>query len=231
MASEGLGFAQLDGIYQQERRSAQLTKLPHDYFSALSGTIAELRDAYHHAQDENPGSAKVLMLGDELRKVTQLAGEIYAKRIRKVTLLALTHASGVTVDTKVLHPKEIEVYESLVAALTLGRESMLPPDGMSTSPRRTRPLLSAQSTTAPTKGPQSAAHRPSAVAAEQSEERMVVEALEDIGSFVAQHGETVRLHKDDVASVPASAAKVLLSRGLVRLITPAGGTPPSGSSA
>ena len=226
MATEGLGLAQLDGIYQQERTSAQLTKLPHDYFSALHGAISELRNAYHRAQGENPGSAKVLMLGDELRKVTQLAGEIYVKRIRKVTLLALTHASGVTVDTKALHPKEIEVYTQLVTALTHGRDVMLPPDGSAAAQRRPRTMSSALGAPAPRATEAAPSRTSPEVVPSPGGDRLLVEALEDIGAFVAQQGETVQLHKDDVASVPAAAAKALLSRGLVRLIAPAG--PPPG---
>ena len=120
MADE-LTLRDIKRIERLETKAKRLTKLEKDFFLRVFELIDHLKREYKKAKNESPESSKTLVLGDDLKKIESLLKDIYARRERKVVLLALESVNGATHDLKLLSSKEKETFNYLVITLSDGR--------------------------------------------------------------------------------------------------------------
>lgn len=229
MAPEaGLSYEELRKRQQVERASPKLARLPEDFYRRLVAYLSSLEEEVRREQAANPASPKAKLLADELWNTRRLAEDLYEHRERKLMLAALGAARGASPDTTHMLPEELELYNAAVARLGEARRRALhPPPAQPPASAGAPPLgaTAAPATTAPEAprgDPPPAQPPPSAGAPPQpADGRTLVRLLEDVGAFTATDLRTYHARRDDVVSLPAGTARVLIERGKAVEVTPA----------
>ncbi len=104
--------------HQKERRSKKLTPLDAKFYQELYRYLNQNRQRYHTMQENDPGSKRTLIFGDQLRDMERFAEDIYTFRERKIVRLALDRAWKLEhIRTKAMVPSEKRFFEELVVVL------------------------------------------------------------------------------------------------------------------
>lgn len=214
-----LNYEKLNEVYLREKRGQFLTRVEGDFYEAAITFLGELKAVRERAAAE-PTSREAILAGEELTRARELLRDLYDLRARKVVLLAWTAASGTAVDTKPLTPAELDLYETLRAAMAASREAVLggtkraatplPPAGThrpeSTSPP---PVPGQQPSSAVAASPAPPAPPPSILL----ETHRILRMKDDVKRFVDAGGRVYYLRKKDIVSLPKEIAAVVVRRG------------------
>jgi len=200
---EDVTFERITRVYRDESSKKGLTHLEPDFYEKVNRYLGGLETDLAAERQKDANSKAAMLLQDELHKAQKKREQISQYRERKIALLASQRAAGADVELRGLAQPEQDLLERLVDVLTNHRREAL---GL------------AQKTeipTATTKGPIGAAVP--AAATPSPPRGVLLHILEDVPPFAGPDG-TLRLRKEDLVTLPAQMAKVLVERGKARVV-------------
>lgn len=228
MAPDEVTYETLKGrLYKERRAQLELTKLDPDFYAQAERHLRDLQDLQRRESEANPGSAKAMVLQDELRNLNRVREDIYDLRERKILYAAQVAARGGNPERNAMTAPELVLYEDIVRSLKEARRTMLkrtlPVDGPAALPppplavaltEATLPIPPASVT--PPAEPEGAM-APAAAAAPEPQRsrsgRVLIRPLEDLPAFTAPDMRTYRLRSGDLAAVPSEVAHALVAGG------------------
>lgn len=202
-------FTQLLEWRRSEQAVRGLAKIPSEFYTATSAYLADLRRSYESELRENPSGRKGEIARQTYQRAIQVARDIVEGRTQKV-LNAAFHASiGGSRDLVNALAEERVMFERLLATLLEFRrgaasyiEPVTGPVGPTAATPPSEPVRAAPPPSAPAAPPlaPSARARPPLVFVRVLQDSRPIE----VGS------ETVDLKADDVLSLPAETARLLV---------------------
>ncbi|MGQ9588473.1 MAG: hypothetical protein ACUVT7_08865 [Thermoplasmata archaeon] len=207
-----MGYEDIMGLFRQENKSSQLTKVDPALYEKIGGYIKTLRKESEREIAMNPMSQASMMLSDQLKKAIDKAKRIYELRQRKIALLALRKVAGDNPDTGNLTPDELVLFSSLTSVLGAHKDSRA--DFEELGPRLAKPKDVVELPEIPSEG---VCEDRKEQAARASDDLVLVRVLEDVPTF-AGVDKDYKLKKEDIVSLPRGIAKTLLSHGKVKII-------------
>jgi DNA replication factor GINS len=236
-----MGFKFIQQIQQKESRSHNLTKLPADFFQALTEHIARLRQLAREETARDPMSTTATLVQNELKNTIRLANDIVNLRLRKMANRAVDSLEGGKVDIRSLTPRERDLYGQLATFMSEARDHMAPGDASTRAPaplpspivqpdQVPEPQFPAERDTgdkggdvgdgkAPEGRPADAGGQgPAPVASE--EPRLLIHVLKDTPPFAGEGGRTHTLKRGDMVTLSQKLAEVLISRGMAEEVEP-----------
>ncbi len=217
MAAErgDMSYEDIMGLFREEKKSSQLTKVDHDLYERMGRYIKSLRKESEREIALNPMSQASLMLNDQLKKAIDKSKTVYELRERKISLLAVRKVAGDNPDTTNLTPDELVLFSNLVAVLGAHKDSNA--DFEELGPRFTQPKDVEVLPEAPSAKVCDAKAASAERAGEAAEDLVLVRVLEDVPTF-AGVDKDYKLRKEDIVSIPKNIASTLLSHGKVKLV-------------
>lgn len=214
MANErgDMGYEEIMGLFRQENKSSQLTKVDPALYEKMGYYIKTVRKESEREIAMNPMSQASMMLNDQLKKAIDKAKRIYELRQRKIALLALRKVAGDNPDTGNLTPDELVLFSSLISVLGAHKDSKA--DFEELGPRFAQPKNTVGLPEVPSEG---VCEGKKEIAERASDDLVLVRVLEDVPTF-AGVDKDYKLKKEDVISLPRGIAKTLLSHGKVKII-------------
>jgi len=211
-------YEDIMGLFRQEYKSAQLTKVDPRLYERIGAYIKTLRKESERELAMSPMSQTSMMLNDQLKKAQDKAKRVYELRQRKISLLAIRKVAGDDPDTGNMTPDELILLSSLISVLGAHKDSRA--DFEELGPRFTQPKDVVELPDAPT-AKACEAHQEQASREAPPDELVLVRVLEDVPTF-AGVDKDYRLKKEDVISLPRNIAKTLISHGKAVVIGSAG---------
>jgi DNA replication initiation complex subunit (GINS family) len=208
-----MSYEDIMGLFRQENKSSQLTKVDPSLYDKIGAYIKKLRKESEREIAMNPMSQASLMLNDQLKKAIDKSKRVYELRERKISLLALRKVAGDNPDLNSLTPDELVLFSNLTSVMGAHKDSNA--DFEELGPRFTQPrdveVL-----------PEAPSHKTCESKKEEAEgstadELVLVRVLEDVPTF-AGVDKDYKLRKEDIISIPKNIANTLLSHGKVKLI-------------
>ncbi len=187
---------------RSESSTRGLAKLPHDFYPATAAYLAETRRSYESELRENPSGKKGDIARQTYQRASSIARDLVEGRSQKIVSAAFQASIGGPKELVNALPEERTLFESLLLAFTTHR-------------RVAAPYLEAQAgvlpPVGPVRGPESPPARvaPSAPPAPRGTDLAWVRILKDGRPIEVGH-ETVDLRADDVLSLPAETARLLI---------------------
>jgi DNA replication factor GINS len=209
-----MSYEDIMGLFRQENKSSQLTKVEANFYDRMGAYIKRLRKESEKEIALNPMSQSSLMLNDQLKKAIDKAKRVYELRQRKISLLALRKVAGDSPDTSNLTPDELVLFSNLTSVLGAHKDSSA--DFEELGPRFTRPRDVEVLPEAPAEKVCSA-KEPAKPGEDSSEDLVLVRVLEDIPTFAGVEKD-YKLRKEDIVSIPRTIASTLVSHGKVKLV-------------
>jgi len=206
-----MSYEDVMGLFRQENKSSQLTKVEPTLYDKIGAYIKVLRKESEREIAMNPMSQASMMLNDQLKKAIDKSKRIYELRQRKISLLALRKVAGDNPDTGSLTPDELVLFSSLVSVLGAHKDSKA--DFEELGPRFVQHKDIVELPGAPTaKACEEKKDEPAGV-----EELILVRVLEDVPTF-AGVDKDYKLKKEDIISLPKGIANALVSHGKAKVI-------------
>jgi len=208
---------------RNEAAGRGLSKLPPDYFGGTTAYLTELRRSYEADLRENPSSRKGEISRQTYQRASQIARDILEARVQKILSLAFQASIGGAHELPNSLPEERSMFDDLLGALAEHRRKTAPylevvsaapaPPPAATPP--TKAVAPPASTPTPPvrAAPERAGPSTPAVAGSAW-----VRILKD-GHTVAAGSDTLDLRADDLVSLPAAAAKVLVDTKVAEPVT------------
>ncbi len=208
-----MSYEDIMGLFRQENKSSQLTKVDPSLYDKIGAYIKTLRKESEKELAMNPMSQTSMMLNDQLKKAIDKAKRVYELRQRKIALLSLRKVAGDNPDTSNLTPDELVLFASLTSVLGAHKDSKA--DFEELGPRFTQPKDVSELPEAPD---HKVCDERKKEAGESSAENLVlVRVLEDVPTF-AGVDKDYKLRKEDIISLPMNIAKTLVSHGKAKII-------------
>ncbi|HYB80003.1 MAG TPA: hypothetical protein VEG66_09665 [Thermoplasmata archaeon] len=203
-------FTQLLEWRRGELAVRGLAKIPSEFYSATSAYLTELRRSYESELRENPSGRKGEISRQTYQRAVQVARDIVEGRSQKVVNAAFQASIGGSRDLVNALPEERAMFDEVLAALLDFRRASaayIEPTPGPTPPAGSRPPEAA--------APPPPSPPPPAVPVARSRPSLVyVRVLKD--SRPLQVGsDTVDLKADDVISLPAETARLLVEAKVV----------------
>jgi DNA replication initiation complex subunit (GINS family) len=206
-----MSYEDVMGLFRQENKSSQLTKVEPTLYDKIGAYIKVLRKESEREIAMNPMSQASMMLNDQLKKAIDKSKRIYELRQRKISLLALRKVAGDNPDTGSLTPDELVLFSSLVSVLGAHKDSKA--DFEELGPRFVQHKDFVELPGAPAaKACEEKKDEPAGV-----EELILVRVLEDVPTF-AGVDKDYKLKKEDIISLPKGIANALVSHGKAKVI-------------
>ena len=123
-----INYEELRKIELSEKKSAQLYKLPQDFYIDASNYLKQLQLSYDSLKQSigDEGAARKLsMLGDQISNARESARSIYEMREKKMVTLAISASRGVALDLGALNPEERKVYDRILGVMREARDELL----------------------------------------------------------------------------------------------------------
>jgi len=200
-------FTQLLEWRRNELAVRGLAKLPPDFYPLTTSYLAELRHSYESELRENPSGRKGDISRQTYQRAIQVARDIVEGRVQKILNQSFQASIGGSRDLPNALPEEREMFDRVLAVLIDHRRSAAsyiepttPPVPPSPTPGGEAPVARPPPPPPPAVAPPAARSRPNLVYVRVVKESRPVE----VGS------ETVDLRVDDVLSLPAETARLLV---------------------
>jgi DNA replication initiation complex subunit (GINS family) len=193
---------------RNEAATRSLAKIPHDFYAGTASYLAEVRRAYESDLREDPSPRKGEISRQTYVRAGQVARDIVEGRTQKILTLAFQASIGGTRELPNALPEERQVYDRVVSALFEHRRAVAPyletpgPGGVATPP----PPAPAPPAPSPKTAP---ARSPASSAASRTSPTVYVRVVQD-GRPIEVGSETIDLRKEDVLSLPAETAQLLI---------------------
>lgn len=183
-----------------ETSARGLARLPHDFFEATQAYLAEARRVYESELRENPSGKKGEVARQTYQRASQIARDIVDARMSKVLSQAFQASIGGHRDLPNALAEERTLFETMTDTLRRHRSTVAPYlDAAGAAPVAApspRPAIE------PRPDPPTTARPPPAAV-------VLVRILRDAPA-VETGGETLHLRKEDVLSLPAETAQILI---------------------
>jgi DNA replication initiation complex subunit (GINS family) len=193
-----------------------LAKLPHDFYRTTTAYLAEVRRSYESELRENPSGRKGEISRQTYQRASQVARDIAEARTQKVLAIAFQSSIGGAPDLPNALPEERSLFDALLGALRDHRRAVTPYLETAAPGPASRgsgePTTGAPEPVARATPP--AAASPAARGAKAPAPLTYVRVLAG-GRRIAVGPETIDLREDDVLSLPADSAKLLLDAKVV----------------
>jgi DNA replication initiation complex subunit (GINS family) len=200
-------YTQLLEWRRNEAAVRGLSKLPHDFYRATTAYLAEVRRSYEADLRENPSGRKGEISRQTYQRASQIARDIVEARTQKLLTAAFQASVGGNHDLPNALAEERTLFDSVLGALAVHRRDAAPyleP----TSPAPAPPAPVPTSRPADAVRPSSEvppATRPSRPPVPLTYVRVLKNSRPiEVGS------DTIDLREDDILSLPADAAKLLI---------------------
>ncbi len=112
-----MSYEDIMGLFRQENKSSQLTKVEPSLYDKMGAYIKKLRKESEREIAMNPMSQASMMLNDQLKKAIDKAKRVYELRERKISLLALRKVAGDNPDLVNLTPDELVLFSNLTSVM------------------------------------------------------------------------------------------------------------------
>lgn len=201
-------FTQLLEWRRNEAAVRGLAKLPPDFYTATTAYLAELRRSYESELRENPSGRKGDISRQTYQRAIQVSRDIVEGRIQKVLNAAFQASIGGSRDLPNSLPEERAMFDRVLGVLLDHRRSAasyIEPIPATPPAPATRP---SEPATPPPSSPPSRATPPSS-AGRSRPSLVYVRILKD-SRPVEVGSDTVDLKADDVLSLPAETARLLV---------------------
>jgi DNA replication factor GINS len=122
---EPLTFEDVTKVYREEKKSAGLTTLRHDFYSALRVLVEQLRRDYEKEAAADSYGAKARQLNQVIAKVREKALQIFDMRADKIMHMAVLGAAGGRADHSRLTEEERKLLDSALSQVQAMRNGLL----------------------------------------------------------------------------------------------------------
>ncbi|UCH89132.1 MAG: DNA replication complex GINS family protein [Thermoplasmata archaeon] len=221
-------------IHLKEMKNSSLTRLEPTFYEDFFSHLTNLKDDYQKLIKAAPDEAGTVMLGEEIRKLKSLINSIHERRERKIIFLAQVEARGGSPNTKNFTNVERRFYDELVPILKKARNKLdkmesndIQPDSsgedstfnISQSPPESDKSKAADNIQSDSNKKQSL---PVITTGEDAkgggDDLIIVQILEDDITFQDEQARNYFLKKEDVLTLPAQYAQILVKRGAAKII-------------
>lgn len=140
---EPLTFEDVTKVYREEKKSAGLTSLRHDFYPALRVLVEQLRRDYEKEAATDSYSAKARQLNQVIAKVREKALQIFDTRADKIMHMAVLGAAGGRADHSRLTEEERKLLDSTLTQVQAMRNGLLDlpkPGGLEFTRMSTMPM-------------------------------------------------------------------------------------------
>jgi DNA replication initiation complex subunit (GINS family) len=122
-----INYEELRKIELSEKRSAQLYKLPQDFYLEASSYLKALQSSLESFKQSGDDAAhrKIPMLEDQIYNTRESIKNVYEMREKKLVALAISASRGVALDLGALSFEEKPVYDRLLDLMRGAREELL----------------------------------------------------------------------------------------------------------
>lgn len=122
-----INYEELRKIELSEKRSAQLYKLPQDFYQDASNYLKNLQSSLESFKQSGDDSIhrKIPMLEDQIYNTRESIKNVYEMREKKIVALAISASRGVALDLNPLSIEEKPVYERMLELMRGAREELL----------------------------------------------------------------------------------------------------------
>jgi DNA replication initiation complex subunit (GINS family) len=206
-------FTQLLEWRRSELAVRGLAKIPSEFYTATSAYLAELRRSYESELRENPSGRKGEISRQTYQRAIQVARDIVEGRAQKVLNAAFQASIGGSRDLVNALAEERRMFDQILETLLDFRRasaSYIEPAPGPTSPSATRP----SETPAPP-APAPPVRSASVAPAARSRPALVYVRVVKDSRPVEVGSETIDLKADDVISLPAETARLLVEAKVV----------------
>lgn len=209
-------FTQLLEWRRNELAVRGLAKIPPEFYTATSAYLAELRRSYESELRENPSGRKGEISRQTHQRAIQVARDIVEGRAQKVLNAAFQASIGGSRDLVNALPEERGMFDQVLGALVDFRRSAAP--YIEPSPGPTPPLAARPPEPLPPSAAALPARSPAVAPTARARPPLVyVRVLKD-SRPIEVGSETVDLKADDVLSLPAETARLLVEAKVAELL-------------
>ena len=204
-------YTQLLEWRRNEAAVRGLAKIPHDFYRATSVYLGEVRRSYESELRENPSGRKGEISRQTYQRASQISRDIVEARTQKVLTAAFQASIGGTRELTNALAEERAVFDTVLATLSEHRRLAAPYlEGMIVAPAPVAPTPAPPQTSEPASRPaEPSPSVPAARPARPTPPLTYVRVLKS-GRPISVGSETVDLRADDILSLPADAAKLLI---------------------
>lgn len=204
-------YTQLLEWRRNEAAVRGLSKLPHDFYRITNAYLADVRRSYETELRENPSGRKGEISRQTYQRASQIARDIVEGRSQKVLNAAFQASIGGTRELTNALAEERTMFDSVLSTLVEHRHSaapyleglLVPPPSVSPPAAATRPAE------APPPPVEAVTGAPTPRTPRPTPPLTYVRVLKS-GRPLSVGSETIDLREDDILSLPADAAKLLI---------------------
>jgi DNA replication initiation complex subunit (GINS family) len=201
-------FTQLLEWRRNELAVRGLAKLPPEFYTLTSSYLAELRRSYETELRENPSGRKGDISRQTYQRAVQIARDVVEGRAQKVLNAAFQASIGGSRDLPNALPEERAMFDQLLAVLIEHRRSSAAYIEPTLSPSPP-PLARAPESPLPASATAPARSASTLPAARGRPGLVYVRVLKD-SRPIEVGAETIDLKADDILSLPAETARLLV---------------------
>lgn len=202
-----------------------LAKLPREFYTSTQGYLADLRHSYESDLRENPSGRKGEISRQTYHRASSLARDVVEGRIQKILTAAFQASIGGSRDLPNALAEERSMFDQVLGVLLEHRRSVAAyleptPTGPSGAvPPAPRPPTPPQApTSAPSSGP-AIPPVPTPPPAARVESSLAYVRIVRDGRPIEVGSETLDLRADDIVSLPAETARLLIDARIAEPVT------------
>lgn len=209
-------YTKLLELRRAEGSAHGLSKLPLDFYPATRSYLGELKSTFETELRENPSGRKGELARQTHQRAVQTARDIVEARMMKILTAALQASLGGARDLPNALPEERILYDGLLSYLRQHRADVAPylESPAPAAPSAGRRVGGPASRAPP---PETVAPRTAAAPAPHGPEMSIVRVLKDTPKL-ALGAESIELRRDDVLSLPADVARLLVESRVVEAV-------------
>jgi DNA replication initiation complex subunit (GINS family) len=203
-------YSQLLEWRRNEAAVRGLAKLPHDFYRTTTLYLHEVRRSYEIDLRENPSGRKGEISRQTYQRASQIARDIVEARTQKILAAAFQASVGGAPDLPNSLAEERTMFDSILGTLAEHRRTAAPylePLAAAPVPAPSAPAPPSPRAESGSKPPGPPAH--ASRAARPSAPLTYVRVLKS-GRPLEVGAETIDIREDDIVSLPADAAKLLV---------------------
>lgn len=210
MAHDEFQFQDLVDALEMERGSKTITKIDRDFFKEMREFILELEEEVTK-NSQNINTLDRIGL-DHLLKAKKMAEDLLNRRLKKIALAAVHQQMGIEkVNTSNMTERENELFHDIKDLLDETKGELR--DGGYR--RQKREVVAEPPPVAVQEEKEEKPKKAVKLSPDDKLEEILVHVVDDVPTFVDMET-TYTLKKEDVVTLRADLAKVLISRGLAR---------------
>ncbi|MDD1668946.1 MAG: hypothetical protein LUO97_04005 [Methanomicrobiales archaeon] len=191
-------------IILNERESGRLSEVPPTLYDGIRGHLASLQDLVYGESD--PLSDKAQTLIEEVKAVREIVRDIFRIRSRKILSLALVQVEAEATEREELKkmlPQEREMFDGIVRELERGKAAL--------SGQVPRAVPGGE---VPAAGEIPGGPGIAEPPRQPAEAMVLVRIISDMEPFMGVDGRVYQLKAEDMVTLPAKNAGVLIDRNM-----------------